>query len=102
MVGHYTIHSGGNTSPTDFLNFTRNVVIRFLRERPQNKVQLSLIWVMMRVEPTTGDVTNEEQASFNSKQESVFESTDLEAVYKKMVTRDVPQERKRLDVKEGR
>ena len=46
VVGHYTLHSEGNTSPTDFLNFTRNAVIRFLRERPQNKVQLSLICVM--------------------------------------------------------
>ena len=75
MVRHYTVHSEGNTSPRDFLNFTRNAVIRFLRERPQNKVQLNLICMMTRVDPTTGEVTNEEQASFNSKQESVFEST---------------------------
>ena len=54
VVGHHTIHSEGNTSPRDFLNFTRNAVIRFLRERPQNKVQLSLICVMMRVDPATG------------------------------------------------
>ena len=81
MIGHYTIHSDGNTSPRDFLNFTRNVVIRFLRERPRNKVQLSLICVMMRVDPATGKVTAEEQASFNSRQESIFGSTDLEEVY---------------------
>ena len=87
VVGHHTTHSEGNTSPKDSLNFTRNVVIRFLRERPQNKVQLSLICVMMRVDPTTGEVTNEEQASFNTKQESVFESTDLEKMYKRMVTK---------------
>ena len=87
VIGHYTVHSEGNTSPMDFLNFTRNVVIRFLRERPQNKVQLSLICVMMRVDPATGEVTNEEQTSFNSKQESVFESTDLEEVYERMVTK---------------
>ena len=62
-------------------------MIRFLRERPQNKVQLSLICVMMRVDPATGEVTNEEQASFNSKQESVFESTDLETVYERMVAK---------------
>ena len=62
-------------------------MIRFLRERPQNKVQLSLICVMIRVDPTTGEVTNEEQASFSTKQESVFESTDLEEMYKRMVTK---------------
>ena len=86
VVGHYTVHSEGNTSPRDFLNFIRNAVIMFLRERPQNKVQLSLICVLMRMDPATAEVTNEEKASFNSKQESVFESTDLEAVYERMVT----------------
>ena len=85
VIGHHTIHSEGNTSPRDFLNFTRNVVIRFLRERPQNKVQLSLICVMMRVDPATGEVTAEEQASFNSRQESIFGSKDLEEVYERMV-----------------
>ena len=109
VVGNNTIHSEGNTSPTDFLNFVRNVVIRFLRERPRNKIQLILICVMVRVDPATGEVTNEEQASFNSKQESVFEPTDMEAVYDVQdgnqnvgSVRDVPEERKRLDVKKGR
>ena len=109
VVGNNTIHSEGNTSPTDFLNFVRNVVIRFLRERPRNKIQLSLICVMVRVNPVNGEVTNEEQASFNSKQESVFEPTDMEAVYdvqdgnqKVGSVRDVPEERKRVDVKKGR
>ena len=87
FIGHHTIHSDGNTSPRDFLNFTRNVVIRFLRERPQNKVQLSLICVMMRVDSATGEVTAEEQASFNSRQESVFGSTDLGEVYERMVAK---------------
>ena len=87
VIGHHTIHSKGNTSPKDFLNFTRNVVIRFLRERLQNKVQLSLICVMMRVDPATGQVTNEEQASFNSRQEPIFGSTDLEEVYERMVAK---------------
>ena len=109
MVGNNTIHYEGNISPTDILNFVRNVVIKFLRERPRNKVQLSLICVMVRVDPATGEVTNEEQASFNSKQESVFEPTDMEAVYDVQdgnqnvgSVRDVPEERKRLDVKKGR
>ena len=87
VIGYRTIHSEGNTSPRDFLNFTRNVVIRFLRERPQNKVQLSLICIMVRVDPATGEVTAEEQASFNSRQESIFGSTDLEEVYERMVAK---------------
>ena len=87
VIGHHTIHSEGNTSPRDFLNFTRNVVIRFLRERPRNKVQLSLICVMMRVDPATGEVMAEEQVSFNSRQESIFGSTDLEGVYERMVAK---------------
>ena len=40
---------------------------------------------MMRVDPATGEVTNEEQASFNSRQESIFESTDLKEVVAKML-----------------
>ena len=87
VIGHHTIHSEGNTSPRDFLNFTRNVVIRYLRERPRNKVQLSLICGMVRVDSTTGKVTNEEQASFNSRQESIFGSKDLEEVYERMVAK---------------
>ena len=81
VIVRHTIHSEGNTSPRDVLNFTRNVVIRFLREIPQNKV---LICVMVRVDPVTGEVTNEEQASFNSRQEIIFGPTDLEEVYERM------------------
>ena len=81
----HTINSMVNTDPQNFLNYTRNT-IRFLQERPQNKVQLSLICIMMRVDPATGIVTNEEQASFNSNQESIYESTDLE-VYERMITK---------------
>ena len=41
----------------------------------------------MRIDPATGIVTNEEQASFNSLQEPVYESTDLEEVKEKMTTK---------------
>ena len=62
-------------------------MIRFLGENPRNKVQLSLICTMIRVDPATGNITNEEQTSFNSIQESIFESTNLEEVYERMVTK---------------
>ena len=42
---------------------------------------------MMRVDPATGKITNEEQASFNSNQESILESTNLEEVYERMITK---------------
>lgn len=41
----------------------------------------------MRMDPATGEVMSEEQASLNAMQESVFESTDLEAVYKRMIVK---------------
>ena len=87
VMGHYTINSIGNTSPRDFLNYVRNTVIGFLNERRQNKDQLSLICIMIRVDPATGIVTNEEQVSFNSLQEPVYGSTDLEKTYEKMITK---------------
>ena len=86
-VTHYHIESRGTTSPLDFLNGVRLTVIRFLRERPRNKVQTSLICEMMRMDPASGDVTNEELASFNSKQESVFGSTDLATRYNRMISK---------------
>ena len=87
VIGHHTINSIGNTSPRDFLNYTRNNVIGFLHERSQNKTRLNLDCIMMRIDPATGIVTNEEEASFNSLQESIYESTDLEEVYERMMTK---------------
>ena len=87
VVGHHTINSIGKTSPRDFLNFTRNAVIGFIRERPRNKVLLNLICVMIRRDPATDRVIDEDQTSFNSIQESVFESTNLEEVYERMITK---------------
>ena len=87
VMGQYTIHSKVYTSPRDFLNRTENVIIKFLKERPQNKVQLSLICVMIRVDPATGKIAAEEQAYFNSAIEIVYESTDLNEVYERMITK---------------
>ena len=84
---HYHISSHDTTSPFDFLNRVREVVIKFLKERPRNKIQINLICEMMRLDPATGDITNEELASFNSKQESVISSTDLETMYERMITK---------------
>ena len=85
-VTHYHISSHDTISPFDFLNRVREVVIKSLKERPRNKIQINLICEMMRLDPATGDITNE-LASFNSKQESVFSSTDLETMYERMITK---------------
>ena len=85
VIGHHTINSIGNTSPRDFLNYTGNTVVGFVNERRQNKVQLSLICIMKRVDPATGIVTNEEQVSFNSLHESIYGSTNLEEAYEKII-----------------
>ena len=42
---------------------------------------------MERVDPATGDIVAVEQPSFNSNQESVFVSTDLEETYQRMITK---------------
>ena len=87
VLGQYTIHSRVNTSPRDFLDCTKNVVIKFLKEHPQNKVQLALVCIMVRFDPTTGDIVAEEQAYFNSAMEIIYEATDLHEVYERIKTK---------------
>ena len=87
VINHYTINSIGNTSPTDFLNYVRNSMINHMDNNRQNKVRIDLICKMIRTDPATGIVTNEEEASFNSLQESAFEATNLEELYEKMTTK---------------
>ena len=88
VVGHHEILPlSDTTSPQDFLNEIRTTVVSFFRENPQNKVQISLICEMMRTDPATGNIVSMEQAAFNSMQEAVYDSTDLEAVYEKMVSK---------------
>lgn len=42
---------------------------------------------MIKVDPATGTITNEELASFNSKQESILSSTDVEIKYNEMISK---------------
>ena len=68
VVSHYEIPSrDDDTSPLDFLNGIRTTVLAFVRERPQSKIQVSLICEMMRRDPATGSITNVD--TFNSYQE---------------------------------
>ena len=87
VVNHYEVLAHGNASPMDFLSHIRSTVIDFLDENRQNKVQLALVCVMVKVNPVTGEVTAEERAVFLSKQESIFEATDVEPLYDTMTAK---------------
>ena len=87
VLGQYTIHAKVSTSPRDFLDRAENVVVKFLGEHPQNKVQLSLVCIMVRFDPTTGNVIAEEPAHFNSAMEIVYGATDLQGVYERARTK---------------
>ena len=65
VLGQYTIHAKVSTSPRDFLDRTENAVTKFLGEHPHNKVQLSLVCIMVRFDPATGNVIAEEPAHFS-------------------------------------
>ena len=68
-VSHHEIRPQDNTiSPQDFLNEIRRTVISFIREKPQNKIQLSLICEIMRTDPVTGNIVAVERSAFNSYQ----------------------------------
>ena len=54
VISHYTINSMVNTSLRDFLNYTKNAVIRFSQENRRNKVKLNLVCIMKRIDPATG------------------------------------------------
>ena len=85
IVNHYVISAVGNASPLDFLNSIRGSVITFLDQHRQNKVSISLVCEMEKVDPATGNIVDSnDAATFRSYLESVFETTDLEKLYKKM------------------
>ena len=85
IVQHYVIHASGNTSPFDFLNFIKDSVITFLGQHSQNKVSISLICEMIKVDPATGNIVDtDDTATFRTYLESVFGTTDLEELYKRM------------------
>ena len=84
-VGHYHIESQDITSPRDFLDRVKKVVIKFFGDHLLNKTQIRLVCEMERMNPATRLVTNVEQPSFNSEQESMFASTDMKDTYRRMV-----------------
>ena len=74
-----------NTSPKDFLSKAGNLLSTFLSDHPQNKIQIRLIYEMMKVDLVTGTVMSEQLVSFNSRQDSIFASTDVRSTYQRMI-----------------
>ena len=87
-VSHHEIRPRNDiVSPQDFLNEIMTSVISFIRGKPPNKIQLSLICEMMRTDPVTGNILAVEKSAFNSYLEPVYDSMDLEATYERMVAK---------------
>ena len=84
-VAHFVISNQVNTSPTDFLENAKDLLIKFFSENPNNKIQLGLVYELVKVNTATGEVIGEEQAVFQSRQESVFPTTDLDDTFSRMV-----------------
>ena len=82
-IAHYEIQNHTSTSPTDFLNNARGLVTDFFRAHPNNKFQISLTFIVIKVD-AQGSVVAEEETGRSSKQEVVFPATDVEEVYDRM------------------
>ena len=82
-IAHYEIQNHSNASPTDFLSATRSIVSDFFRDNPNNKFQLTLTFVVVKVN-AQGNVVEEEETGQSSKQESVYSTTDVDEVYDRM------------------
>ena len=88
VVSHHEVLPWNETiSPQDFLRDIRQTVISFIRGRPQNKIHLVLVCEMVRTDPVTGRIVTTERSAFRSLQEPVYDSTDLEAIYERVVAK---------------
>ena len=87
-VSHHEVLPRNETiSPQDFLREIRRPVISFMRERPENKVQLVLVCEMETANPVTGEVEETVMSSFRTLQEPVYDSTDLETMHERMTAK---------------
>ena len=82
-IAHYEIQNHANATPEDFLNVTRPLVTDFFLDNPNNKFQLTLTFVVVKVD-STGNVVEEEETGLSSRQESVYPTTNVEKVYDRM------------------
>ena len=82
-IAHYEIQNHTSTSPTDFVNNVRGLVTDFFRDNHNNKFQLTLTFVVIKVD-AQGLVVAEEETGRSSKQEVVFPATNVDEVYDRM------------------
>ena len=82
-IAHYEIQNHTSTSPTDFLNNARGLVTNFFRDNPNNKFQISLLFVVVKVD-AQGSIVAEEETGRSSKQEVVLPATNVDEVYNRM------------------
>ena len=82
-IAHYEIQNHANLTPTDFLNATRPIVTDFFRRNPGNKFQLTLNFIVVKVD-AAGNVVEEEDTGRSSRQEIVHPSTDVGEAYDQM------------------
>ena len=82
-IAHYEIQNHANLTPEDFLNATRPLVTDFFRRNPGNKFQLTLNFIVVKVD-AAGNVVEEEDTGRLSKQKPVRQSTDVGEAYDEM------------------
>ena len=88
VVSHHGVLARNETiSPQDFLREIRRTVISFIGRRPENKVHLVLVCEMERMNPVTGEIAETVESFFRTLQEPVYDSTDLETMYERMVAK---------------
>ena len=86
VIAHYEIQNHANLTSEDFLTAKRPLVTDFFRRNPRNKFQLSLNLILVKVD-AAGNVVEEEETCLSTKQEIVYESTDVDETYDRMVTK---------------
>ena len=83
VTNKYVIKETDGYDPVVFLNTVKGLILSKLRESPQSKVRASIICTMVKSDPATG-VETRDNAHFSSRQETIYEGTDLEEVYQDM------------------
>ena len=85
-IAHYVIqNTAGETSPRNFMGEVRDVLLRFFREHANNKVQLGLVCDMVRGNEDDDRKLDRMVENFETEQESIYEATNVEQVFERMV-----------------
>ena len=80
VVQHLEIRNPfSNAAPVFFLERSRHLITKFLRENPNNKIRISLV-----VKLTKNTSAEETSATFWSSQEIILESTDVSETFNRM------------------